>query len=254
MRTLACACGLLVPLAALAELSEDALLGPGLRTRPAYDGSAAQRGELVPVVRYYGHPWFVRSTQGVLEGGLRLALVPGLNAGAQMAYEPGRKGRDADFLKSHGVPDIDVGASVGVHLEWDHKFGRMPVTLLARARQHLDSDRGAQVDLRLSAGVFQQGRFSAGIFTQALWANAKSADSFYGITPALSGPTRLPAFNPGSGLVNVSGGLLWSFDVSKQWIVVGNLEARRLQGDVAGSPLVERRSNYYATAGIAYRF
>ena len=102
--------------------------------------------------------------------------------------------------------------------------------------------------------MFQQGRFSAGIFTQALWANAKSANTFYGVTPALSGPTRLPAFDPGSGWAYASAGLLWSFDVSKQWIVVGNLEARRLQSNVASSPLAERRSNYYAAAGIAYRF
>jgi outer membrane scaffolding protein for murein synthesis (MipA/OmpV family) len=76
----------------------------------------------------------------------------------------------------------------------------------------------------------------------------------YGITPALSGPVRLPAFNPGSGWVNTSVGLLWSFDFSKQWIAVGNLEARRLQSNVASSPLAERKSNYYAAAGLAYRF
>jgi outer membrane protein len=250
----ACAFGLIVPLAAFAELSQDSMVGPGLRTRPAYDGSDSQRGELVPVIRYYGRPWFVRSTQGVLEGGIRMELAPGLNAGAQIAYEPGRNGRESDFLKSHGVPDVDRGASVGVHLEWDHMFGRVPITLLARARQHTDTDRGAQVDFRLSAGVFQQGRFGAGVFTQATWANSKSAGSFYGITPALSGPTRLPAFDPGSGWMYGSVGLLWSFDVSKDWVAVGNLEARRLHGDVANSPLVERRSNYYATAGIAYRF
>lgn len=254
IRAAALVCGFTVPHVAIAELSQAPMIGPGLRTRPAYDGSATQRAELVPVVRYYGDPWFVRSTQGVLEGGLRMALAPGLNAGAQIAYEPGRKGRDADFLRNHGIPDVKVGASAGVHLEWDHKFGRMPVTLLARARQHFDSDRGAQIDLRLSAGVFQQGRFSAGVFTQAMWVNAKSANAFFGITPVLAGPARLPAFDPGGGFAYTSAGLLWSFDISKQWIVVGNLEARRLQGDVAKSPLVERRSNYYATAGIAYRF
>ncbi len=71
---------------AMAELSNDALLGPGLRSRPAHDGSASQRTEPVPVVRYLGQPWFVRSTQGVLEGGLRTELAPGLHVGAQLAY------------------------------------------------------------------------------------------------------------------------------------------------------------------------
>ena len=82
------AAGLIVPLFAFAELSNDTVLGPGLRSQPAYDGSASQNVEFVPVVRYLGQPWFVRSTQGVLEGGVRMELAPGLHVGAQLAYEP----------------------------------------------------------------------------------------------------------------------------------------------------------------------
>ena len=247
------ALGLIVPVVAFAELSEEPLLGPGLRSRPAYDGSDSQRIELVPVVRNYGQHWFARSTQGVLEGGARIELAPGLYTGAQLAYEPGRKTSESDFLKSHAVSDIKIGASVGVHLEWDHKFGPMPITLLARARQHADSDRGAQVDFRLSAGVFQSGRVAAGVFTQATWANAKSTGSFYS-TPPPQSPTDLPEFNAGSGWLFASFGLLWSVDLSRNWTVVGSMESRHLHGDAARSPLAERTSNYYASAGIAYRF
>ena len=67
IRAAALVCGFTVPHLAFCELSDQAMIGPGLRTRPAYDGSATQRAELVPVVRYCGDPWFVRSTQGVLE-------------------------------------------------------------------------------------------------------------------------------------------------------------------------------------------
>lgn len=248
------ACGLIVPLAAFAELSNDSLLGPGLRSRPAYDGSASQRTELVPVVRYFGQPWFVRSTQGVLEGGVRKELAPGLHAGAQLAYEPGRDTSESDFLKSHNVADIDRGASVGLHLEWDHKLGPMPITLLARTRQHTDSDRGTQIDLRFSAGVYRGGPVAVGVFTQATWANAKSAGSFYGITPQQSVATGLPVFAAGSGWMFGSVGLLWSVDLSKNWIAVGSMESRRLQSNAAHSPLAERESNYYASAGLAYHF
>jgi outer membrane scaffolding protein for murein synthesis (MipA/OmpV family) len=244
------ALGLIAPVAAFAELSDEPMLGPGLRSRPAYDGSASQHTELVPVVRYFGQHWFARSTQGVLEGGARMEIAPGLHAGAQLAYEPGRKASESDFLKSHDVPDVKIGASVGVHLEWDHKFGPMPITFLARARQRTDSDRGAQVDLRLSAGIFQSGRVAAGVFTQATWANAKSAGSFYSTAQP---PTDLPEFSAGSGWLFASFGLLWSVDLSRNWIAVGSMESRRLQGDAARSPLAERTSNYYASAGIAYR-
>ncbi len=246
--------GLIVPSLAFAELSNESLLGPALRSQPAYDGSASQRFEFVPVIRYYGDILFARSTQGVLEGGGRLELAPGLHAGAQLAYEPGRKTNESDFLKNLNISDVDPGASIGVHLEWDHKFGPMPITLLARARQNIDSDHGAQADLRLSAGIFQSGRFSAGVFTQATWANARSTGSFYNITEQQSSATGLSPFQAESGLLFASAGLLWSVDVSQNWIVVGSMESRHMQGDAEHSPLVERGSNYYASVGLAYRF
>jgi outer membrane scaffolding protein for murein synthesis (MipA/OmpV family) len=245
---------LFVPPLACAELSNESLLGPGLRIRPAYDGSASVETELVPVVRYFGQPWFARSTQGVLEGGVRFQLVPGLHGGAQLAYEPGRQASEADFLKYRGVTDIDKGASVGLHLEWDHKFGLVPIALLVRTRQRTDADRGAQADLRLSVGAYRSGPFSAGIFTQATWADTKSAGTFYDITPEQSATTGLPAFHAASGWLFASFGVLWSVELTSDWIVVGSMESRHLRGDAALSPLAERSSNDYASAGLSYRF
>ena len=239
---------------AFAELSNTSMVGPAMRVRPASDGADSQRGEVVPVVRYLGHPWFLRSTQGVLEGGARLELAPGLNIGAQLAYEPGRKTRESAFLESRNVSDIDYGASIGAQLEWDKKFGPVPITLLARVRQHVESDRGAQADLRLSVGVFQHGRVGAGVFTQATWASEKSSQSFYGVTPQDAAATGLPVYGAGSGLLFASVGLLYSIDLTRDWVIVGNFEARHLQGDARRSPLVQRSTNYYAAAGLAYRF
>jgi outer membrane scaffolding protein for murein synthesis (MipA/OmpV family) len=250
----ALALGLILPLAGFAEVSSESLFGAGLRSRPAYDGSASQRLDVVPVVRYFGQPWFIRSTQGVLEGGARLELAPGLHAGAQLAFEPGRDANESEFLKAHGIPDLKIGGSVGLHLEYDHKFGPMPVALLMRTRQHTDTDRGAQVDTRLTAGIFQNGPVSAGLFTQATWANDKATSASYAVTPQQSASSGLPAYTAGSGWLFTSVGLLWSVDLSKSWAVVGNLEARHLRGDAARSPLAERTSNYYSSASLTYQF
>jgi outer membrane scaffolding protein for murein synthesis (MipA/OmpV family) len=243
-----------VPLLASAELSNDTLLGPGLRSRPAYDGSASQRVEIVPVVRYLGLPWFVRSTQGVLEGGLRTELTTELHGGVQLAYEPGRSRGEAGFLSLHQVPDIDRGVSLGAQLEWDHHFGRMPVTALTRWRQHVERDRGAQVDVRLSAGVLHLGALSGGVFTQATWATARSTDSMYGMSSQQAVLSSLPAYAAGSGWLAASVGLLGSVDLDPRWVIVGSLEARRLQGNAAGSPLVQQRSSHFASLGLAYRY
>jgi outer membrane scaffolding protein for murein synthesis (MipA/OmpV family) len=144
--------------------------------------------------------------------------------------------------------------SFGLQLEWDQTFGPMPVTLLVRTRQQTTTDLGAQVDLRLSAGAVRSGAFGAGVFAQASWANAKSARAYYGIDAVDSATTGLPAFQPGSGWLYASAGVLWSFKLGRQWDVVGSLERRRLRGDAAQSPLVERRLNTYASAGLASHF
>lgn len=248
------ACAAILPLAAAAELSNESLLGPGLRSRPAYDGSNSQRTELVPVVRYFGQPWFVRSTQGVLEAGARTELMPGLYGGAQLAYEPGRQSSESGFLENRHVADVQRGASAGLQLEWDHKVGPVPITLLGRVRKNLKSELGTQLDLRLSAGVFQGGSFSAGVFGQAVWADAKATGAYYGMTPQQSSVTNLTVFQGESGLLHASAGLLWSLDLSQKWVAVGSIERRRLQGDAARSPLVKRRSNNYLSAGVAYRY
>src|SRR5437868_2297687 len=96
---------LALPIVAAAQ-DDYTLLGGGLRTRPKFDGSSDRTVDLIPVVRYYGRPWFARTTQGILEGGARWNLGPGLDVGAQLAYE-------------QGPQDHNPGASVGVHAEWD---------------------------------------------------------------------------------------------------------------------------------------
>ena len=217
----------MIPMIAFAQSEDYTLIGAGVRSRPEFDGSGSRTVDLIPVLRYYGKPWFARTTQGILEGGARTALEPGFDAGVQLAYEQGPR-------------DRDPGASIGAHLELDRKLGPMPVNLLFRLRKHLDSDRGAQADLRATAGVYGDARASAGVFAQATWASAKYTQAYYGISDG--------------GLLYTSLGALGSYDLSRQWVLVGSVEGRRLSDDVARSPIVERRSGYYASAGLAYRF
>jgi MipA family protein len=233
---------LLTGLAAFAVAAQEnpILLGAGVRARPAYDGSATQHGDVIPVIRYYGKPWFARTTQGMLEGGVRSELAPEFWAGAQLAYEAGRKKSESAFLASRNEPDLDVGVSAGLHLEWDRKLGRMPINFLIRARQHLDGDRGAQADVRITGGIFSRGGFQAGVFGQATYGSANAVGSMYGVHNA--------------GLMFLSVGLLGSYDISRHWVAVGSYELRSLRDDVARSPLAERTTNYYASAGLAYRF
>ena len=234
---------LLAPFAALAQIAPEdyTLIGAAVRSRPAYDGSESQTTDLIPVLRYYGKPWFARTTQGVLEGGARWRLTPGLDAGVQLAYEEGRKTSESDLLVRLGLPDVDPGVSIGAHLEWDFRIGPAPTSVLLRYRQHADSDRGAQADLRLNVGLVGSGGFFLGAYAQGTWASSKAVQSFYADGTA------------GSGLLHTSLGLLGSYDFARHWSAVAGVQARRLHGDAARSPITESESSYYFNAGLAYR-
>ena len=225
---------LLLPAAVLAaeEPPQDelgTLLGLGVRSRPDYDGASKQELEPIPVIRYYGRTLFARTTQGILEGGARFALARGLDAGVQLAYEGG-----------NDRTDVDPGASIGVHLEWDTRIGPAPINVLGRVRRHLDSDLGTQADLRVAVGIYGSSTLRAWLFGQATWASDDWVRSYY---TAGDG-----------GLLFTSAGIEGTYDLSSHWVALASFSVRRLHGDAASSPITEDKTNYYASAGVAYRF
>ena len=201
-------------------------IGASVRTRPEFDGSAERKVDVIPNLRFYDGPWLARTTQGMLEGGVRAAFGA-FHAGAQVAYEQGPR-------------DGDPGASVGAHLEWDGTLGPMPVDALLRVRQHVDSDHGAQVDLRSNAGFYRGHGFVAGGYLQATWGSEKYFESYYAVRE--------------SGLVFASLGLWGGYDLTGRWLLVANVEGRRLSDEAMRSPFAVRRTGTYAYAGVAYRF
>ena len=220
---------LLAASSAFAQSSPQAetLLGAALRHRPHYDGSDRRTTDLVPVLRASRGPLFARTTYGVLEGGARFNVSGALSAGVQLAHEAGPR-------------DGDPGASVGAHVEWTTKLGPAPVHLLGRLRNHLDSERGRQLDARATIGVYQSGGLRAGVFAQATWASEKHLASYYGVRE--------------SGLLYTSLGLLGSYDLGRHWLAVAGAELRRLAGEPARSAFVQDRTASTLTAGVAYRF
>jgi MipA family protein len=232
----------------------DAYIGLGVRARPAYEGAASRRGEAIPYLRLYRAHLFARTTQGALEGGIRTKPIGGVVFGAQLAYEDGRIADESAFLKAHNFEDINPGASVGVHAEVDWNIGAMPLNGLVRYRRNIDSDLGAQADLRLTAGIFSRGGVNAGVFGQITWSDDNASQSYFGLTPQQSSVTGLPAYSAGAGLRYAALGILGSVDLADHWLVLWGISAQRVQGDARNSPIVQDSTNWYANAGLAYRF
>jgi len=217
---------LLLPIGAWAD-DDPSLLGAAIRTRPAYDGSRSQRTDLVPLVSYYGSPWFVRSTQGVLEGGARVEVAKGAILGAQVAYEAGPRGEETQ-------------ASLGVHAEFEGKVGPAPYLFVTRLRERFAGEGGRQVDLRLTVGVYKSGPLSAGIYGQTIWSSAGWTQDYYGVHD--------------SGFLIGSLGVLGGYELGPRWVALGSAEVGRLTHMVAASPVVQQRSTFYASIGLARKF
>ena len=250
--------GLALGLSACAMAQDEApgetYFGLGAWVRPAYEGAATARAHAIPYVRWYGDKLFARTTQGIIEGGLQLKPANGVEIGAQLAYEGGRVTDDSAFLKAHHFEDIAPGASLGVHAEADWTVGAAPFNALVRLRQNIKSGLGAQADFLLTAGVFSHGRVNAGVFGQLTWPDAKASQSYFGLTPQQAAVTGLPVYSAGSGLRFAEIGILGSVDVASHWLVLWGGSLRQLAGAARNSPIVQNRTNWYAHAGLAFRF
>ena len=219
---------LLLAIPTLVIAKEDyTLIGAAVRTRPEYDGSSERLIDVHPVLRYYGERWFARTTQGVLEGGARWDLRRDFQVGAQLGYEQGPR-------------DKDPGASIGLHAEGDRIFGRVPLNGLVRVRQHLDTDRGTELDLRANVGVFGDYNILAAIFAQSTFASEKHFDSYYGLKE--------------SGLLMTILGIQGAYNFTPRWSLTANLEHRHLSDNAARSPFVQQRHAVYFSTGVSYRF
>lgn len=240
---------------ACAQAADDGnYIGIGARLRPAYEGADSSRGDVIPYLRLYGEHFFARTTQGMLEGGWRSQPFGGVVFGAQLAYEEGRVADDSGFLRERRFEDLDPSASLGLHAEGDWKLGQVPLNALLRYRHDIDSDNGAQADLRVTAGILDRGRLRAGLFGQLTWGDAKSTQRYFGITPQQAATTGLPAYAASSGVRSVQVGLLGDVNLARHWVGLWGITLQQLQGDARDSPLTLDKSNWYANAGVAYRF
>ena len=230
------------------------MLGAAVWSRPAYNGADTNRLSLIPIISYYGSPWFARTTFGVLEGGARIELLSGLTLGGQLAYEGGRDSSESEFLAARNLPTLSPGVSWGVHAELEKKLGPMPIIALLRYRNDVENFRGEQTDIRLIAGIFSNNGLKAGIFAQTTWSNKISANYYYGLSASQSSKSGLPAFDAQSGELFNAYGLLWSYDIYSQWIILGSVETRQVKSAVIDSPLVQQSSNRYVSLGLAFQF
>jgi outer membrane scaffolding protein for murein synthesis (MipA/OmpV family) len=217
---------LFAPLTAAALDDDVQFIGAAVYSHPKFDGSPAQHNDPIPQVHYVNRSWFVRTTEGILEGGMRWGFGQSAAAGVQVAYEDGPLGKHP-------------GASLGVHAELDGKVGPAPISSVFRLRQFLSNGNGWEADARVNVGVYEGHGLAAAVYGQGTWANEKIFNNFYAVS--------------NSGLLFSALGVWGGYMITPKWLLLFSSEGRRLGDAAASSPYVERRSGFYGSLGLAYR-
>ncbi len=209
----------------------------------------------MPVLRVERDPWFIRTTQGKLEGGLRYVFSRAFSVGGLLLHEEGRVTDESEFLRTRGIPNLAPGPAIGYFAEYDWKLGSVPLNTLARyrCRWHFDRSRGAQVDVRMSAGLVDKGFLTATAFGQLTLADRQEMRGYFGVSQELSASSGLAAHTADPGPRFASVGVQGAYALGGGVMLVASAEIHRLLGDAAASPLVERKTNAHVGIGIAWR-
>jgi outer membrane scaffolding protein for murein synthesis (MipA/OmpV family) len=177
-----------------------------------------------------------------------------VRAGIGLNYAGGRTSSDDPRLK--GLPDISGAAQVGGYIAYAVK----PFVLELKVERRLGSTAGTQATLGASFAASPLPQLHLSVSGDVAWADASYQKTFFGITPANAALANaqgnpLPAYTPGSGLLNATLVASGVYQLSPHWGLIARLGV----GDVIGnqakdSPLTQRTFAPNIGFGALYKF
>lgn len=260
------------------EGSHDAFTGLGLAHRASYAGSARRRWQLEPVVQVaWSSGLFVSGTQvgwqlgeaeasgwPRLEGGPLLSLQAPRHRDGQGWFidSPGAVGTLGNTIgasavdrggRLQGMDDVPGRVEWGgfVNLRFSPRWRLTQSLLTSRGRE----GQGTHASLDLHAALPPLGEHhSLAWSVGAGWSNAAYQRRYFGVTASESARSHNPIYQPGAGVAELHTQLRWNWAWHPQWLLSTSLQASRLQGEAARSPLVERASDTSVSTALVYRY
>jgi outer membrane protein len=256
--------------------SRDMYVGLGVQSAPHYDGTGSRKVSALPVLQVeWSNGVFVSG----MSAGMHLSDSPTLEYGPLLAVLPGRDeagsgnglGGVVDGanvvtatpaidklaalrnLRLGGMDEIETrvqaGAFVNAYLtpQW-----RLTGSVLVGSGNDRDGARLALGVQRLAAADGERHRVS--LAAGLTLVNRNDNQTYFGVTGDEALRSRFARYQPGGGLQDVHAGVRWNWAWTPSWMLTSNLQARRLLGSAAKSPLVERPANLTVSTAIAYRF
>jgi outer membrane scaffolding protein for murein synthesis (MipA/OmpV family) len=211
-----------------------------------YLGSDEIRAAAFP---YVDVRWRDRFFLTPIEGlGVNLLASPRLRLGVAGHADAGRRAEDGPRLRGLG----DVSATPVLVMFGD--YDRPRASYRTAARRRLGGDGGLLVELSAAYRALPARRVMVRFGPSVTWMDRSYATALFGVTPSRAASSGLPTHLPGAGLrdVGVTAAVLGR--LGGRWGVLTHLEASRLVGGAARSPVTARATNGHVGTFLVYRF
>lgn len=260
--------------------SRDTYVGLGVASAPVYEGSAQRRVRALPVVQAaWSNGVFISG----LSAGMHLSSGPSLEYGPLLAIQPRRSesGLAGDVGIVEDGSDLTMIADPGLIRTFrdmsadGHRLTGMDVQrarLLAGG--FLNYYLSPQVRLTNSVLVGSGNEGNGAVWRTGLQhvsarlarhhflsvgvgvtlANRKHNQAYFGVSPEESMLSMNPEYAAEGGLKDVHANARWNWAFNPSWLLTTGVQATRLRGSAADSPLTERPTNLTVSTAIAYRF
>ena len=183
--------------------------------------------------------------------GIPIVNTGGFEFGPALNLASGRKNSDIDLplgrvkttIEAGGYANYQVSKSVYLHAELLKGIG---------GHKGLVGAIGADQ-------VWRDGdRYVFSIGPRVLFSDSRYQRAYFGVTPAASLATGLPAYRPGGGIHGVALASGLSYQFNPTWGMFGYARYERLVGDAAKSPIVRSdfgsRNQLSGGLGLSYTF
>lgn len=255
--------------------SRDMYVGLGVQSAPRYDGTGSRKVSALPVLQ-------VQWSNGIfisgMSAGMHLSSDPTFEYGPLLAVQPRRddsgsgtvvdgiganfvntlpdqvsKSRVTGLQRLTGMDEIGARLQAGAFANYYvSPAWRLTGSVLYGAG---NDHNGARVELGVQTlaaawGEHHHVSLSAGVSA----VNRNFNTTYFGVTAQEALRSRFTYYAAAGGLQDVHAGLRWNWALSPSWLLTTNLQAKRLLGSAAHSPLVERPANATVSTAIGYRF
>lgn len=226
-----------LPLAALAQtaggtgFSFD--LGLGVQAAPSYVGSDETEAQPWVILRNFS---LGQASPGRPADGFHIS--PSFN------YIGARDADDDDRLE--GLDEIDRAGELGVRLGYRFAGADAYATIRKGFGGH-DGVVG-NIGLRYTQPVSPRLSVTGGL--EADYADAEYMGTYFGVTPEESLASGYPVHDPEGGLKSATATLELRYQATEATAVLGRVQAERLMGDAADSPIVRDKDQLSVGIGV----